>query len=68
MSGSRKTVNPLPPPKSLTGNPSAPPATAQEEGFLLGGRVRYDQFAKGYRPGLEPVLMAASLPARPGET
>lgn len=68
MSGSRKTVNPLPPPKSLTGNPSAPPATAQEEGFLLGGRVRYDQFAKGYRTGLEPVLMAASIPARPGET
>ncbi|GBR52858.1 tRNA1(Val) (adenine(37)-N6)-methyltransferase [Gluconobacter sphaericus] len=68
MSGSRKTVNPLPRPKSLTAPLSAPPTPAREEGFLLGGRVRYDQFTKGYRTGLEPVLMAASIPAKPGET
>jgi tRNA1(Val) A37 N6-methylase TrmN6 len=36
-------------------------------GTLLGGRVRYDQPAGGYRTGLEPVLLAASVPARPGD-
>ena len=36
-------------------------------GTLLGGRVRYAQPRKGYRTGIEPVLMAASVPARPGE-
>ncbi len=36
-------------------------------GTLLGGRIRYDQPAEGYRTGLEPVLLAASVPARPGE-
>jgi len=36
-------------------------------GTLLGGRVRYDQPAEGYRTGLEPVLLAASVPARSGE-
>ncbi len=40
------------------------PVTA---GTLLGGRVRYDQPALGHRSGLEPVLLAASVPARPGE-
>ncbi len=35
-------------------------------GTLLGGRVRYDQPADGYRTALEPVLLAASIPARPG--
>lgn len=68
MSGSRKTVNPLQSPKSHTEGPSDTLTPARDEGFLLGGRVRYDQFAKGYRTGLEPVLMAASIPARPGET
>ena len=36
-------------------------------GTLLGGRVRYAQPAVGYRTGLEPVLLAACVPARPGE-
>ncbi len=36
-------------------------------GTLLGGRVRYAQLAEGYRTGIEPVLLAASIPARPGE-
>ena len=34
---------------------------------LLGGRIRYTQPAHGYRTGIEPVLLAASIPARPGE-
>ena len=36
-------------------------------GTLLGGRVRYDQPADGWRTGIEPVLLAASIPARPGD-
>lgn len=37
------------------------------EGTLLGGRVRYRQPFQGYRTGIEPVLLAASIPARPGQ-
>lgn len=37
------------------------------EGFLLGGALRYAQPAEGYRTGIEPVLLAAAVPARPGE-
>jgi tRNA1(Val) A37 N6-methylase TrmN6 len=36
-------------------------------GFLLDGRVRYAQPVHGYRTGIEPVLLAASIPARPGQ-
>lgn len=37
------------------------------EGTLLGGRVRYTQPANGFRSGIEPVLLAAAVPARPAE-
>ena len=37
------------------------------DGHLLGGRVLYRQPASGFRSGLEPVLLAASVPARPGD-
>jgi len=37
------------------------------DGTLLGGRVRYRQFAKGHRSGFEPVLLAAAVPAKPGQ-
>jgi tRNA1(Val) A37 N6-methylase TrmN6 len=37
------------------------------EDALLDGRVAYRQPRDGYRTGLEPVLLAASVPARPGE-
>lgn len=37
------------------------------EGTLLGGRVRYAQLDTGYRTGLEPVLLAASVPASRGD-
>jgi tRNA1Val (adenine37-N6)-methyltransferase len=36
-------------------------------GHLLGGRVRYIQPRLGFRSGIEPVLLAASVPVRPGE-
>ena len=42
----------------------APPAT---DGHLLGGRVSYAQPREGFRSGIEPVLLAAAIPARPGE-
>jgi tRNA1(Val) A37 N6-methylase TrmN6 len=35
-------------------------------GWLLGGRVRHDQHAAGHRSGIEPVLLAAGIPAGPG--
>jgi tRNA1(Val) A37 N6-methylase TrmN6 len=35
---------------------------------LLGGRVRLTQPAQGYRAAIDPVLLAASVPARDGET
>ncbi len=34
---------------------------------LLGGRVRLTQLAAGYRVAIDPVLLAASVPAREGE-
>jgi tRNA1(Val) A37 N6-methylase TrmN6 len=42
----------------------APPITA---GSLLGGQVAYCQPLAGYRTGIEPVLLAAAVPARPGD-
>jgi len=36
-------------------------------GHLLGGRVAHEQPAEGHRTGIEPVLLAASIPARAGE-
>ncbi len=36
-------------------------------GHLLGGRVAYAQPASGFRSGIEPVLLAAAIPARSGE-
>ncbi len=40
---------------------------ATTEGALLGGRLSYRQFRHGYRTGIEPVLLAAAIPARPRE-
>ncbi len=37
------------------------------EGTLLGGRVRYTQPGAGFRSGIEPVLLAATIPARCGQ-
>ena len=38
------------------------------DGHLLAGRVRYSQPKEGFRSALEPVLLAAAVLARPGET
>ena len=40
---------------------------AVSEDTLLGGRVRLRQPVDGYRVAIDPVLMAASVPAGPGE-
>ena len=40
---------------------------ATSAGTLLGGRVSYVQPARGHRSGIEPVLLAAFVPARPGD-
>jgi tRNA1(Val) A37 N6-methylase TrmN6 len=37
------------------------------EGTLLGGRLRHAQPRQGHRTGLEPVLLAAAMAARPGQ-
>lgn len=37
------------------------------EDHLLGGRLRYAQPRSGFRSGIEPVLLAAAVPARSGE-
>jgi len=37
------------------------------QGHLLGGIVRYAQPRHGFRSGIEPVLLAAAVPARAGE-
>lgn len=36
-------------------------------GTLLGGRVTHHQPAEGHRTGIEPVLLAAAIPARAGD-
>jgi tRNA1(Val) A37 N6-methylase TrmN6 len=43
------------------------PAGQITPGALLNGRVRYDQFAHGYRTGIEPVILAAAVQARAGD-
>jgi tRNA1Val (adenine37-N6)-methyltransferase len=40
---------------------------ATTQGHLLGRRVVYRQPASGFRSGIEPILLAASIPARAGE-
>lgn len=44
-----------------------PAIDAMQEGSLLGGRVRHAQPVAGHRTGLEPVLLAATIPARAGQ-
>jgi tRNA1(Val) A37 N6-methylase TrmN6 len=40
---------------------------ATSAGTLLGGRLAYAQFLDGYRTGIEPVLLAAAIPAVAGD-
>jgi tRNA1(Val) A37 N6-methylase TrmN6 len=47
---------------------SAEPPLPVTEDTLLGGRVRLRQPAEGYRAAIDPVLLAAAVPAAAGET
>ncbi len=42
-------------------------ADTSEDGFL-GGRIRIVKPVRGYRAGIDPVLLAAAVPARSGES
>ena len=42
-------------------------AVTNTQDHLLGGRVSYKQPADGFRSGIEPVLLAAAIPARSGD-
>ena len=42
------------------------PSQFTEDGFL-GGQLRLMQPAAGYRAGVDPVFLAASIPAKPGQ-
>jgi tRNA1(Val) A37 N6-methylase TrmN6 len=44
------------------------PAEALSDDGFLGGRLRLKQPQDGYRAGVDPVLLAASVPAQAGET
>ena len=46
--------------------PAAAPAVAEDA--LLGGRVRLVQPAEGYRAAIDPVFLAAAVPAAAGES
>ena len=40
---------------------------AEFENTLLGGKVRLIQMRRGYRSGIDPIFLAAAVPARVGE-
>jgi tRNA1(Val) A37 N6-methylase TrmN6 len=55
---------PLPPPVAA---PVGVPASLTDDAFL-GGKLKILQPEKGYRAGLDAVFLAASIPAKQGET
>eukprot|EP00903_Cladosiphon_okamuranus_P016771 g15463.t1 len=44
------------------------PDSAVTRDLILGGRVVLNQPKKGYRAGVDPVFLAAAVPARPGQS
>ena len=52
----------------MTVAPTDTAITETVENALLGGRVRLRQPAKGYRAGMDAALLAAAVPATPGQT
>lgn len=51
---------------SIRADANCTPAPCTED-LLLGGRVRLRQPRDGYRAAIDPVLLAAAVPAAPGE-
>ena len=58
---------PQPPDTPAPETPAPGTPAPESAGSLLGGRVAYRQMLRGHRSGLEPVLLAALVPARPGQ-
>jgi tRNA1(Val) A37 N6-methylase TrmN6 len=56
----------------VSAGPRSPAAPASQEAtsedHLLGGRVRLSQPVAGYRVAIDPVFLAAAVPARAGES
>ena len=50
----------------MTLGDSAMPPVSRDR--LLGGRVLFDQPVEGYRSAIDPVLLAAAVPAKSGES
>jgi tRNA1Val (adenine37-N6)-methyltransferase len=48
-------------------SPDQPPSTAITSDHILGGRVAYMQPRDGFRAAIDPVLLAAAIPAQTGE-
>jgi tRNA1(Val) A37 N6-methylase TrmN6 len=51
----------------VTAETNDPEPNLWTHGHLLGGRIRHAQLRRGHRTGIEPVLLAAAVAARPGE-
>lgn len=64
MSGRTVPVNPA----TLKADAAGVTSHETMAGYLLDKRVRYRQFIQGYRTGIEPVLMAAFVPAQAGQS
>jgi tRNA1(Val) A37 N6-methylase TrmN6 len=52
---------------AATADGRPPPLVELSEDALLGGRVRLRQPRRGYRAAIDPVLLAAAVPARAGQ-
>ena len=52
---------------SETHGPGTDDDVALTEDLLLGGRVRLKQPKAGFRAAIDPVILAAAIPARPGD-
>lgn len=48
--------------------PTGEPAPGASEDFLLGGRLRLRQPTSGYRVAIDPVFLAAAVPAGPADS
>ncbi|UYV38666.1 methyltransferase [Rhodobacteraceae bacterium D3-12] len=58
---------PSPPPPSPPSS-SPPPTDTVSRDLFLGGKLTLTQPRSGYRAGVDPVLLAASVPARAGQS
>jgi len=51
----------------ISAHSGTPPPDTLTLDHLLGGRVRYSQPRDGFRAAIDPILLAAAIPVRPGE-